>query len=245
MVDTRGGLGLFAGLGFSVDSPLQILVVEDDQVIAEALAERLRQVGHSPECCGEGQAALEAFRARRHDLLLLDVMLPGLSGLELCRAVREISLQVPIIMLTARDAVEDRILGLNSGADDYVTKPFSLDELMARIGALLRRSRPQSGTGLHFLHLTLDPAAVELRVGARHEALTIREYAVMEFLMRNPNRVLSRAEIYEGAWDQPYRGRSNMVDVYINYLRNKTQADGSPKVIHTVRGRGYVLREPD
>jgi two-component system response regulator MprA len=228
-----------------VESPLQILVIEDDQVIAEALAERLRQAGHTPEVSGHGQEGLEAFRARRHDLLLLDIMLPGISGLEVCRAVREISLQVPIIMLTARDAVEDRIIGLNSGADDYVTKPFSLDELMARIAALLRRSRPQAGAGPRFLHLVLDPAGVALNVGQRREALTIREYAVMEFLMRHPNRVLSRAEIYEGAWDQPYRGRSNMVDVYINYLRNKTQADGSPKVIQTVRGRGYVLREPD
>jgi two-component system response regulator MprA len=167
-------------------------------------------------------------------------------GLEVCRAVREISLQVPIIMLTARDAVEDRHHRAPTAApNDYITKPFSLDELMARIGALLRRSRPQSGAGPRFLHLTLDPAGVALCVGQRREALTIREYAVMEFLMRHPNRVLSRAEIYEGAWDQPYRGRSNMVDVYINYLRNKTQADGSPKVIHTVRGRGYVLREPD
>ncbi len=160
--------------------------------------------------------------------------------------MREISLQVPIIMLTARDAVEDRHHRAPTAApNDYITKPFSLDELMARIGALLRRSRPQSGAGPRFLHLTLDPAGVALCVGQRREALTIREYAVMEFLMRHPNRVLSRAEIYEGAWDQPYRGRSNMVDVYINYLRNKTQADGSPKVIHTVRGRGYVLREPD
>lgn len=224
---------------------MQILVVEDDPVIAGALAERLRQVGHSPQVCDRGDAAVEAFRASRHDLILLDVMLPGMSGLDVCRVVREISLQVPIIMLTARDAVDDRILGLNSGADDYVTKPFSLDELMARIGALLRRSRPQSGSGLRFLHLTLDPAAVALQVGPRREALTIREYAVMELLMRNPNRVLSRADIYEGAWDQPYRGRSNMVDVYINYLRNKTQVDGGPRVIHTVRGRGYVLREPE
>jgi two-component system, OmpR family, response regulator MprA len=220
-------------------------VVEDDPVIAGALAERLHQVGHSSEVCERGETAVEAFRAHRHDLVLLDIMLPGMSGLEVCCVIREISLQVPIIMLTARDAVEDRILGLNSGADDYVTKPFSLDELMARIGALLRRSRPQAGSGLRFLHLILDPAAVALQVGQRREALTIREYAVMELLMRNPHRVLSRAEIYEGAWDQPYRGRSNMVDVYINYLRNKTQADGGPRVIHTIRGRGYVLREPE
>jgi DNA-binding response OmpR family regulator len=228
-----------------MESPLQILVVEDDRVIAEALSERLRQSGHQPHLCADGAAAVEAFRSRRHDLILLDIMLPGMNGLEVCRAVREISLQVPIIMLTARDAVEDRILGLNSGADDYLTKPFSLDELMARVAALWRRSRPKAGAALRFLHLTLDPEAVELHVGRHREALTTREYAVMEFLMLHPNRVLSRAEIYEGAWDQPYRGRSNMVDVYINYLRNKTQADGGPRVIHTVRGRGYVLREPE
>jgi two-component system, OmpR family, response regulator MprA len=228
-----------------MESALQILVVEDDRVIAEALRERLRQDGHEPQLCGDGVAAVEAFRLRRHDLVLLDIMLPGMNGLEVCQAMREISLQVPIIMLTARDAVEDRILGLNSGADDYVTKPFSLDELMARVAALWRRSRPKRGVLLRFLHLSLDPEAVELRAGHHREALTTREYAVMEFLMLHPDRVLSRAEIYEGAWDQPYRGRSNMVDVYINYLRNKTEAEGGPKVIHTVRGRGYVLRAPD
>lgn len=228
-----------------MERPQNILVVEDDPVIAGALEERFRQSGSQPQLCERGEAAIEAFRARKHDLVLLDIMLPDIDGLGVCRLIRQINAQVPIIMLTARDSVDDRILGLNSGADDYLTKPFSLDELMARVAALWRRSRPQTRTPLKFAHLVLDPEAAELRVGQRRESLTVREYAVMELLMRHPNRVLSRAEIYEGAWDQPYRGRSNMVDVYMNYLRNKTQADGEPRVIHTVRGRGYVLREPD
>jgi two-component system, OmpR family, response regulator MprA len=222
-----------------------ILVVEDDPVIGGAVVSRLRQEGFRSLLVAAGQAAIDAFNAEHFDLVLLDVMLPDIDGLAVCKAIRGISVQVPVIILTGRDAVEDRVLGLDSGADDYIIKPFSFDELIARIRALWRRAQPSRGTPMRFAHLSLDPAAMELRVGNRREPLTVREYAVMELFMKNPNQVLSRAEIFQKAWDQSYRGNSNMVDVYINYLRNKTQAAGEAKVIFTIRGRGYALREPD
>jgi len=227
-----------------MNTAMKILVVEDDPVIGDAILARLRQEGFHPELVANAAAALQSFQQTPPDLVILDVMLPDAEGFEVCRKIRASSTQVPVIMLTARDAVEDRVTGLDSGADDYITKPFSFDELIARIRALWRRSRPAPAAPLRFAHLSLDPASMELHVGQRRTPLTVREYAVMELFMKRPNEVLTRAEIFENAWDQAYRGNSNMVDVYINYLRNKTQAEGEPKVIHTVRGKGYCLREP-
>lgn len=228
-----------------MDRLLTILIVEDDPVIGSALVERLNQEGFAPHLVSTGTRAIEFVQHSRPDVVLLDVMLPDAEGFDVCRRLREKSAQLPVIMLTARDAVEDRVRGLDSGADDYVTKPFSFEELIARIRALWRRSKPaKTSTPLQFGALHLDPASMELRIGSRRETLTVREYAVMELFMKRPNEVLSRAEIFENAWDQTYRGNSNMVDVYVNYLRNKTQAEGEPKMIHTVRGKGYCLREP-
>jgi two-component system, OmpR family, response regulator MprA len=228
-----------------MERKLSVLIVEDDAVIGSALVARLQQEGFEPRLVDSGQKAVDAIGEQRPDLVLLDVMLPDAEGFDVCRRLRENSAHLPVIMLTARDAVEDRVRGLDCGADDYLTKPFSFDELIARVRALWRRSRPaKTSAPLQFAHLYLDPASMELRIGSRRETLTVREYAVMELFMKRANEVLTRAEIFENAWDQTYRGNSNMVDVYVNYLRNKTQAEGEPKMIHTIRGKGYCLREP-
>lgn len=228
-----------------MDRKLNVLVVEDDPVISNALIARLQQEGFEARLVDTGKGALDAAAEIRPDLVLLDVMLPDAEGFGVCRQLRERQAHLPVIMLTGRDSVDDRVKGLDSGADDYVTKPFSFEELIARIRALWRRSKPaKTSAPLRFGNLYLDPASMELRIGNRRETLTVREYAVMELFMKRPNEVLTRAEIYENAWDQTYRGNSNMVDVYVNYLRNKTQAEGEPKMIHTIRGKGYCLREP-
>ncbi|MGB9631818.1 MAG: response regulator transcription factor, partial [Chloroflexaceae bacterium] len=191
----------------------------------------------------DGPTGLAAARETPHDLVILDLMLPGIDGLEVARRLRAAS-DVPIIILTARDAVADRVRGLENGADDYLVKPFAFEELLARIRVQLRRRQASSGSEvLRFGNLTLDTAARELRIGERRVELTAKEYDLLELFMRHPNQVLTREVIYDRVWGYDFGGESNIIEVYVRYLRQKLEAHGEPRVIHTVRGAGYILRE--
>jgi len=227
-----------------VTSANRILVVDDDARLAASLRRALAYEGHAVEVSADGPAALVAARDRPPDLVVLDVMLPGLDGVEVCRRLRAGS-DLPILMLTARDAISDRVAGLDAGADDYLSKPFALEELLARLRALLRRTGTGESQGvLRFADLTLDPTTYEARRGDRVIETTRTEYALLELLMQHPRQVLTRATIFERVWGYDFGYASNSLDVYIGYLRRKTEAGGEPRLIHTKRGIGYVLREP-
>jgi two-component system, OmpR family, response regulator MprA len=221
----------------------RILIVEDEPEIASYLRRGLVYQGFTVEAVGDGIAALEAARERPPDLIILDLMLPGLDGIEVTRRLRTAS-NVPIIMLTARESVADRVVGLESGADDYVRKPFAFEELVARIQVQLRRRQSQdSPEVLHFGPLTLDFAGHELKVNGRRVALTAKEFDLLELFMRHPRQVLTRDVFYDRIWGYNFGGESNVIEVYIRALRQKLEIDGSPRLIHTVRGAGYILRE--
>jgi len=226
---------------------MRILVVDDDRAVRESLRRSLAFNGYQVELAGDGQAALEAVAAHRPDAMVLDVMMPRLDGLEVCRRLRGSGDELPILVLTARDAVSDRVAGLDAGADDYLPKPFALEELLARLRALLRRRTPaEAGPGhkpLEFADLSLDPATREVRRGDRPISLTRTEFALLELLITHPRRVLTRAQILEQVWGYDFPTTGNALEVYVGYLRRKTEADGEPRLIHTVRGVGYVLRE--
>ncbi len=221
----------------------RILIVEDDPSIGKLLRRALILEGYDVTLLTSGSEGLQAFRDFQPDLMILDLMLPGMDGIEVCKRIREES-DVPLLILTARDQVEDRVLGLDSGADDYVTKPFDIDELLARIRAQLRRSehKPEKQI-LEFADLVMDTAARSVRRGGREIELTAREYDLLELFMRHPNQVLTRAQIFDEIWDYDFGGESNIIEVYIRYLRTKLEADGEPRLIHTKRGAGYILRE--
>jgi len=220
-----------------------ILVIEDEERIADFLRRGLIFEGYKVLLASDGPAGLSAARDQPPDLVILDWMLPGLDGLEVCRRLRAAS-STPILMLTAKDAVPDRVAGLDAGADDYLVKPFAFDELLARVRALLRRSKPsEAPEALRFVDLTLDPAAREARRGERRLDLTAKEFDLLEMLMRHPRQVLTREMIYDRIWGYDFGGESNIIEVYIRYLRQKTEADGEPRLIQTVRSVGYVLRE--
>jgi two-component system response regulator MprA len=226
---------------------MRILVVDDDRSVRESLRRSLAFNGYQVELATDGQAALDAVLAQRPDAMVLDVMMPRLDGLEVCRRMRAAGDELPILVLTARDAVSDRVAGLDAGADDYLPKPFALEELLARLRALLRRTTSdvvgeQSET-LEFADLSLDPATREVRRGERSISLTRTEFALLEMLMHNPRRVLTRSRILEEVWGYDFPTSGNALEVYVGYLRRKTEADGEPRLIHTVRGVGYVLRE--
>jgi two-component system response regulator MprA len=222
-----------------------ILVVEDERQIAELLRRGLIYEGYSVEVATDGEAGLAAARDRPPDLVLLDLMLPGIDGLTVCSRLRAAS-DVPILVLTARDAVPDRVAGLDAGADDYVVKPFSFDELLARIRALLRRRQPQAAMEtLTFSDLKLSPATHEVFRGDRRIELTAREFELLTLLMEHPRQVLTRDVLYDRIWGYDFGGESNIIEVYIRYLRAKLEEGGEPRLIQTVRGVGYALRLDD
>jgi two-component system response regulator MprA len=225
--------------------PERILVIEDEERIAQFLKRGLIYEGYRVDVAYDGSSGLEMARDQLPDLVILDWMLPGLDGLEVCRRLRAAS-NVPILMLTAKDEVPDRVTGLDAGADDYLVKPFDFDELMARIRALFRRVQPSSRPEvLKFIDLTLDTGTHRAQRGERFIDLTAKEYELLELLMRNPRRVLTREMIFDRVWGYDFGGESNIIEVYVRYLRQKTEEKGEPRLIHTVRGVGYVLREDE
>jgi two-component system response regulator MprA len=222
-----------------------ILVVDDEPSIRESLERALTLEGYAVELAADGEEALEAVAERTVDAAILDVAMPGIDGLEVCRRMRRAGDRTAVLMLTARDAVSDRVDGLDAGADDYLVKPFALAELKARLRALMRRGVESADQGvLRFADLTIDTAAHEARRGIRALDLTRTEFALLELFARNPRQVLSRSQIYEAVWGYDFGESSNSLGVYMGYLRRKTEAGGCPRLLHTVRGVGYVLKEP-
>jgi two-component system, OmpR family, response regulator MprA len=224
---------------------VKILVVDDERAVRESLRRALELEGYEIELAEDGGAALSRLEQEegQPDAVILDVLMPGVDGLEVCRRLRRTGIRVPVLMLTARDEVENRVAGLDAGADDYVTKPFALEELLARMRALLRRTADGAGEILQFGDLQLDPGTREVRRGDRPIDLTRTEFALLELFMVNPRQVLTRSIIFERVWGYDFGFASNSLDVYIGYLRRKTEAGGEPRVIQTVRGVGYTLRE--
>jgi two-component system response regulator MprA len=221
---------------------VQILVVDDEPAVRTALHRALRLDGYDVELASDGTEALAALATAGRDAVLLDVLMPGLDGLEVCRELRRRGDHTPVLMLTARDGVADRVAGLDAGADDYLVKPFHLEELLARVRALLRRSGVSGGTVLRVSDLSLDPVAHEVRRGGRLIELTRTEFLLLELLLINARQVLNREVIFDRIWGYDFGPASNCLEVYVRYLRRKTEAAGEPRLIHTVRGVGYVLR---
>jgi two-component system response regulator MprA len=222
---------------------VRILVVDDEPQLRRALERALKLEGYEVELAADGEQALAAVAASRPDAIVLDVLMPKLDGLGVCRALRAGDDHTPVLMLTARDAVQDRVDGLDAGADDYVVKPFALEELLARLRALLRRSEAGDNGLLAYEDLSLDPSTREVRRGERELELTKTEFALLEQLLRHPRQVLTRSQIFEAVWGYDFGPTSNSLEVYIGYLRRKTEQDGEPRLIQTVRGVGYALRE--
>ena len=224
----------------------KILVVDDEPAVQQALSRAFALERYEVEVARDGGEALEALAAARFDAVVLDVTMPGVSGLEVCRRLRASGDRSPVLMRTARDAIDDRVAGLDAGADDYLVKPFALRELMARVRALLRRrSDGDDGPGaLSFDDLTLDSVAHEVHRGERRLELTRTEFALLELFMRHPRQVLSRSTIFEHVWGYDFGAASNTLGVYMGYLRRKTEDGGEPRLLHTVRGVGYILRSP-
>ncbi|HWG74064.1 MAG TPA: response regulator transcription factor [Acidimicrobiales bacterium] len=224
---------------------MRVLVVDDEPAVRQALDRALRFESYTTELAGDGIAALAAHAERPADAIVLDVAMPRLDGLEVCRRLRAAGDATPILLLTARAAVSERVAGLDAGADDYLVKPFALEELLARMRALLRRSAPLSDNEvLRFADLSLDPGTRDVRRGQRRMELTRTEFLLLELLLRNARQVLPREVIFDRVWGYDFGANSNSLEVYIGYLRRKTEADGEHRLIHTVRGVGYVMREP-
>ena len=224
---------------------MKVLVVDDEPAVRDALRRALESEGYRVELAEDGADALARVAAAEPDAIVLDILMPNVDGLTVCRRLRDQGSRVPVLMLTARDSVGDRVTGLDAGADDYLVKPFALEELLARVRALLRRSDAAGPDGvLRFADLELDPATREVRRGERRIELARTEFHLLELLMRNPRQVLTRSLIFERVWGYDFGPTSNSLDVYIGYLRRKTEAGGEPRLIHTVRGVGYALREP-
>lgn len=228
-------------------APLKILVIEDEERIRQFLQRGLSYEGYRVDVAEDGNTGLDLARDNPPDLVLLDVMLPGMDGIEVCKRLRAGG-DLPILMLTAKESIEDRVVGLDAGADDYLVKPFAFDELLARIRALLRRIQPTKPDVYRFGDLELDTGTRQGKRGTRSFELTAKEYELLELFMRNPRRVLTREIIYDRVWGYDFGGGSNIIEVYVRYLRQKTETDQNSRVvhtrlIHTVRGIGYVLRE--
>jgi two-component system response regulator MprA len=223
---------------------MQILVVDDEPAVRDSLERALRLEGYDITLAEDGEQALATLSQDGTDAVVLDVMMPGIDGLEVCRTLRARGDRTPVLMLTARDAVSDRVAGLDAGADDYVVKPFALDELLARLRALMRRSGISAGGQvLHFEDLELDPVSHQVRRGDRLIDLTRTEFSLLELFMLHPRQVLTRPVIFERVWGYDFGPGSNSLEVYVSYLRRKIEAGGEPRLVHTVRGIGYVLRK--
>ncbi|MDT4992691.1 MAG: two-component system, OmpR family, response regulator MprA [Actinoplanes sp.] len=232
---------------------VRILVVDDDAAVRDSLARTLRFEGHEVVTADDGEQALSAVRAKEPDAMILDVSMPKLDGLQVCRRLRAEGVLLPVLMLTARDSVGDRVAGLDAGADDYLVKPFALQELLARLRALLRRSlisapAPENGPQpaadqLTFADVRLDERTREVWRGDRPLRLTRTEFSILEVFLRHPRQVLTRAALFEQVWGYDFGETSNSVHVYLGYLRRKLEAEGEPRLLHTVRGVGFVLRE--
>jgi two-component system response regulator MprA len=224
---------------------MKILVVDDERAVRESLRRALELEGYEIDLAADGVDALARLEANgaQPDAVILDVLMPGLDGIDVCRRLRSSGSRVPVLMLTARDEVESRVAGLDAGADDYVTKPFALEELLARLRALLRRTTGGPDEVLRFSDLELNPGTREVRRGGEAIELTRTEFSLLELFLRNPRQVLTRSIIFERVWGYDFGFASNSLDVYIGYLRRKTEAGGRPRLIHTVRGVGYTLRE--
>ncbi|BBX64025.1 putative transcriptional regulatory protein TcrX [Mycobacterium saskatchewanense] len=225
-------------------NPINVLVVDDEAVLAEMVSMALRYEGWNIATAGDGSSAIASARAQRPDVVVLDVMLPDMSGLDVLHKLREENPQLPVLLLTAKDSVEDRIAGLTAGGDDYVTKPFSIEEVVLRLRALLRRTgvtTVDSGAQLVVGDLVLDEDSHEVTRGGEPIALTSTEFELLRFMMRNSKRVLSKAQILDRVWSYDFGGRSNIVELYISYLRKKID-NGREPMIHTLRGAGYVLK---
>jgi len=223
---------------------MRILVVEDNEKVARFIAKGLRENLYAVDLATDGDAGLSMAQVGNYDVMVLDVMLPGKNGLEVVRGLRQRGLHLPVLMLTARNRLEDRVGGLDAGADDYLGKPFAFPELLARIRALLRRQEQSPGSALRIADLELDPVSHAVTRAGRRIELTNREYAILEFLMRNRGRVVTRTAIIEHVWDMHFDSDTNLVDVHVSHLRGKIEAlAGSPRLIHAVRGVGYVLKE--
>jgi two-component system, OmpR family, response regulator len=234
------------GLQRSDGSPVRVLVVDDEPSLAELLGSVLRYEGWEVRTVGNGSTAVRAAREFEPDAIVLDIMLPDFDGLEVLRRVRTVLPRVCVLFLTARDSVQDRVNGITAGGDDYVTKPFSLEEVLARLRGLLRRAgmtRASTGTELTVGDLTMDEDAREVRRGGEPIDLTTTEFELLRFMMRNPRRVLSKAQILDRVWNYDFGGQAHVVELYISYLRKKVDSGREP-LIHTVRGVGYVLKPP-
>jgi two-component system, OmpR family, response regulator MprA len=224
-------------------SSMRILVVDDEPAVRDSLRRALQLEGYDVELAGDGREALERLEEDGVDAVVLDVSMPRLDGLAACRELRGRGSSLPVLMLTARDEVADRVAGLDAGADDYVVKPFALEELLARLRALLRRVAPPDGDVLRFADLELDPSTRQVHRGGEEIALTRTEFALLELFLLNPRQVLTRSVIFERVWGYDFGFGSNSLDVYIGYLRRKTEQGERPRLIQTIRGVGYALRE--
>ncbi len=224
---------------------MRILVVEDESKVASFIQRGLEAEQYHVDVANDGESGLSAIFDEDYDLVILDIMLPKRDGFSVLEEMRKRHLQVPVLMLTARDTVTDRVTGLDRGADDYLTKPFAFEELVARVRALLRRGAPNQSPVLTIADLRLDPVTREITRADQRIEMTAKEFALLEFFLRQPGRVLSRAVIAQHVWGVDFDTFTNVIDVYVNYVRKKIDAEFEPKLLHTVRGVGYVLKEPD
>jgi DNA-binding response OmpR family regulator len=222
---------------------MRLLVIEDDPALVDALGRGLRDAGFAVDCVGSAEDAIERLALDPYDVIVLDLGLPGADGLSLLRSMRERQLTVPVLVLTARGGVGDRVVGLDAGADDYLPKPFAFPELLARIRALLRRGTQVAPTILRVADLELDPARFEARRNGRPLSLTTKEFAILEYFMRHAGMLVTRTMLLEGCWDAGYDGLSNLVDVHVSRLRRKIDLPGAPPLFHTVRAAGFLLGE--
>lgn len=222
---------------------MRMLVVEDERELNSIIVKRLNKAGYSVDTCYDGEEALDYMRMGEYDVILLDIMLPKLNGLDVVRTLRKKRDKTPVLLLTAKDAIEDRVMGLDSGADDYLVKPFAFDELLARVRVLTRRSIDEVTNVFTVANLSVDCDTRIVKRGETVIPLSSKEFSVLEYMIRNQGVVLSRAKIEQHIWNFDYEGGSNVIDVYIRYLRKKIDQDFEPKLIHTIRGAGYVLRD--
>ena len=221
---------------------MRLLIVEDEKKMADSLKRGLEEEGYAVDVAYDGETGLYQAQTNSYDVIILDIMVPKPDGLEICRTLREQKISIPVLLLTAQDSVEMKVKGLDTGADDYLTKPFAFAELIARIRALSRRSRSEVALNLQIADLILDPLTRRVSRAGKEIVLTAKEYALLECFMRHPNQVLSRTILSEKVWDENFDAFTNVIDVYVNYLRNKIDRDFEPKLIQTIRGAGYVMR---